>query len=420
MPHCKTLPRFFSFGIALASAAGGAAQETPETHHHPASRIDSATRVALGAGGILAATAAIPGVSGRNLAEGYVTQPMVTARVSSRRQRVLVDITLNFEGVTLGRGELNAGMYGEGYVDRRHPHTLLHELMGTAVLGGGMTRLSVSGGKGFVPFGTDDPMSRPFVKYPVNHHLAQVLERAVVLVAATAGPVIAEVASFNGDEPESPGDMPNLSRFADSWAARLTARRNALEAQTSMASVASPEHARGGGLDQRKVSASVRYEKATTYFLAEWAKTREIDGSRTAFVFTSVLAEGAAARSGVTLALRAERTARPEEERLTNVFRTPRPASDLSILGRTRWTIVSASLSRTFATPAIGRYAPFAEVSMQRPTVLVRPTVFEPREFYGAGRLWNFSAGLRFGIGMRHSRMGRYGVAASHDTHPDM
>ena len=36
---------------------------------------------------------------------------------------------LNLEGLTLSRGELDLGEWGEGFVDRRHPHTYLHELM---------------------------------------------------------------------------------------------------------------------------------------------------------------------------------------------------------------------------------------------------------------------------------------------------
>ena len=38
-------------------------------------------------------------------------------------------LTLDFEGLTLDRGQLNPGAYGEGYADRRHPHTYLHEAM---------------------------------------------------------------------------------------------------------------------------------------------------------------------------------------------------------------------------------------------------------------------------------------------------
>src|SRR5690606_31320362 len=108
-----------------------------------------------------------------------------------------------------------------GYIDRRHPHTYLHE----AMVGVGGTASGVRGslfaGKGFVPFGTDDPMVRPFVKYPVNHHHAQLMERVVLVGALQLSRVAVEVARFNGDEPEGPSDWPNAGRALDSWAARL-------------------------------------------------------------------------------------------------------------------------------------------------------------------------------------------------------
>jgi hypothetical protein len=260
-------------------------------------------------------------------------------------------------------------------------------------------------------------MSRPFVKYPVNHHLAQILERAFASAALRSGPVGVEVASFTGDEPQSPYDMPNWDRFGDSWSARVTGYLRGFEMQGSLAHVESPEQPRGGGLDHRKVSASVRYESDKSYGLVEFAKTKELDGSATAFKFNSALAEGSLTRNGVTLALRAERTERPEEERLINVFRTPRPHSDLSILGRTRWDVLSAAVSRSYVIRRIGAVAPFVEVSTQRPRAIVRPTLFDPVEFYGAQRLWSFSVGVRAGFGMRHSRMGRYGTATSHQMH---
>ena len=66
-------------------------------------------------------------------------------------------------------------------------------------------------------------MVRPFLRYPVNHHLAQILERALAIAALRAGPVFAEAGLFNGDEPERPGQGPRIGgRFGDSWSGRLT------------------------------------------------------------------------------------------------------------------------------------------------------------------------------------------------------
>lgn len=104
-------------------------------------------------------------------------------------------------------------------------------------------------------------MMRPLVKYPVNHRVAQVLERSLVAVAARVGPAIAEAGIFGGDEPTSPSSLPRLARFGDSWSARLTALpAPGVEVQGSLARVASPEEPLGFGLDQRKRSYSARAE----------------------------------------------------------------------------------------------------------------------------------------------------------------
>ncbi len=412
-----TLIRSFIVLAAAFAALPASAQEIPPGHNHQADSARARARFSIGASAIAAGTAALPGVRNRNLAEGYLTQPMLMGRVASPGGRFAADVTLNFEHFTLERGELSAGMYGEGYVDRRHPHTLLHEVAATAFAGGGRSQLSFTAGKGFVPFGTDDPMSRPFMKYPVNHHLAQILERGMASGAARSGPFSLELATFTGDEPESPTDMPNWDRFGDSWSGRVTGRLSGLEAQASFASVESPEQPHGGGLDQRKLSTSVRYETTARYFLAEWARTREVDQGVTAFRFSSFLFEGSQSTGRVRIALRAERTERPEEERLPNLFRTPRPHSDLSILGRTRWEVITAAVSGTFETRWTGVSAPFMELATQRPTALVRPAIFDPAAFYGASRLWSVSIGVRLGLGMKHSRMGRYGVAAGEHMH---
>jgi hypothetical protein len=263
-------------------------------------------------------------------------------------------------------------------------------------------------------------MSRPFVKYPVNHHLAQILERALVSGAVATGPLVVELATFNGDEPESPCDMPNWDRFGDSWAARLTARtERGIEVQASMARVESPEQPNGGGLDHRMSSVSARFESGSRYALAEFARTKQGEGASTSFTFDSFLAEGSVNVKRVTLSGRAERTERPEEERALNLFRTPRPHSDLSIIGQTRWEVLSASASTTFARRN-AKAAPFIEISTQHPSSITSPSVFDPATFYGAARLWSFSLGVRFGAGMIHNRMGRYGVAAAPKTQTSM
>ena len=395
----------------IFAATVASAQDEHAGHDMSHDSTEAGPAVTAGASGILLGTVASPGINNRTLAEGYLTQPMVMAMLMTPREKFVANLTLNFEGSTLDRGELNAGVYGEGYIDRRHPHTLVHELVGTGNFNLHSLRMSLTAGKGFVPFGTDDPMSRPFVKYPVNHHLAQVLERALVIAAIGSGPLTLEASTFNGDEPEGPYDLPDWDRFADSWSARLTVRARMLEVQGSAARIESPEHATGGGLDHRKVSLSARYASSGRYALAEWARTREGEGNSTAFTFNSALVEGSMAVGVFKVGARAERTERPEEERALNAFRTPRPHSDLGIIGITRWTVLTTSVGTSLPSYRGFRIDPFVEVSTQKPVATASPAVFIPGDFYGKSRLWSFSIGARMGLGMKHARMGRYGAA---------
>jgi hypothetical protein len=331
---------------------------------------------------------------------------------------------LNLEGATLARGELDTGTYGEGYFDRRHPHSYVHELLVTArtrlTRGARFAGFSLTGGRGFAPFGSDDPMSRPFVKYPVNHHLAQILERIVIVAAAHAGAATVEVAAFNGDEPTTPRSVPNWSRFGDSWATRVTLRpARGIEVAASAARVESPEFREGLGLDQRKSHVLLRVERPTRdgsgsrYLLAEWARTHDDRRGRVAFTYSSVLAEGAICRRGRWVALRAERSARPEEERQINPFRTPRPQIEFAILGRTRWTVMSAAAGTNLARLGVVTVGPFVEVAHAHPEKVEELAAFVPRDFYGSDRLWLLSFGARVNLGRRPHRMGRYGVAAA-------
>src|SRR5690606_33321407 len=215
--------------------------------------------LAWGAHAVAVATHAVPALAGEALTEAVLTQPVLSAAVRGWGGRLQLQGMLNLEGVTLADGELNPGAWGEGFVDRRHPHTLLHEAVGTVELRRGRAAASLTIGKGFAPYGTDDPMARPFIKFPVNHHLAQILERAVVIGAVRYGPAALEAGVFNGDEPQDPQDMPTLDRLGDSWAARATVWPGAgLELSASHAWLKSPEHVGGAGLDRRMWSAAVR------------------------------------------------------------------------------------------------------------------------------------------------------------------
>jgi len=378
---------------------------------------NSSNVLEIGAQAIGVATCVSPAIHGSTLTEGYLTQPAIMAQLDPWGGLLSLRGTLNLEGATIKRGELNAGIAGEGYIDRRHPHTYLHELVLTSQRRFGGDRasgVSLTIGKGFAPFGTDDPMARPFERYPINHHLAQILERAVAIGALRAGSWIFEGGAFNGDEPTSPGDTPNRNRYLDSWSGRVTFLPWPQgELQASYARVKSPENPDGGGADQRKQSASIRLEDAqhSGYALFEWAHTGDYVGSARTFAYTSLLAETWARYDRLSGALRLERTERPDEQRLVDPFRTPVPATDLSISGRSRWMIVTARAAVSLLNARAFSVEPFVELARARISATLQPSGFDPRQFYGSDRIWSVSIGAKLAFGMSHMRMGRYGVA---------
>jgi hypothetical protein len=335
-----------------------------------------------------------------------ITQPTLMAR--GRWRWLEGHLAVSLEGLTLEHGEPAPGDWGEGFVDRRHPHTYLHEAILATVRG----RFGLFAGKGFAPFGSDDPMSRPFLRFPINHHLAQILERAVIGGQVRLGPGRLEAAVFNGDEPERPGGWPNLHRFGDSWSIRTTASpARGLDLSGSVARVTSPEHRPGAGSIQRKAHLAARVDRsfgtARGSGLAEWARTSELDGF---FVFHSGLAEAALERGRVAIRYRFERTERPEEERV-GPFRSLRPHLENSILGITRWVVHTAGT--TIRLTSAGR--PFrldglVEASRGR-VASVGGGLFDPTGTYGRDTFWAVTLGIKLGWRDERHQMGHYGLA---------
>jgi hypothetical protein len=406
--------RAVRYAFLLGCALGAA---TPLQAQHPGA-------LQIGIHAVPAWERADPVPGGESLAELRVVQPAAMLHAAPLGGFLAIDAMLNFEGLTLEDGQLAPGNWGEGFVDRRHPHTYLHEVMVTAPdllrSRGREWAVSAAAGKGFAPFGTDDPMGRPALRYPINHHYAQVLERLVAIGALWAGPLILEAGTFNGDEPEQPDQWPNASRFGDSWAVRITVLpAPGIEVQTSHAHVKSPEHRPGQGLAQKKWSASARAERpfrgGVLYALAEWAETEESAGF---FDFSSLLAEAAWTGRGHRVHYRFERTERPEEVRTLDPFRTVRPHTDNSILATTRWTVHTAGYGVELL-PAASRFriAPAIEASFGR-SESETPVSFDPAAFYGRDTFWTISVGVRLGWGARLHRMGRYG-AARVESEPD-
>src|SRR3989454_6004155 len=130
---------------------------------------------------VLTATNAVPG--GAATAEARLVQPVLMVQAGALADRVRLDAMADLEGWTIPNGELTAGAYGEGFYDRRHPHTYVHELMVTLpdVLRdlGGPAGLALAAGKRVAPVGTPDPRGPPPLLYSANHHLRPLLGRAV-------------------------------------------------------------------------------------------------------------------------------------------------------------------------------------------------------------------------------------------------
>ena len=413
--------------IPLTAQRSGA----PDTAHAHQAELRARHVLRFSGEATLAATHQVGTAVGRRaVTEAFITRPVAAAHGSFWNGTVALVAEFNFEGLTMRRGELTPGIYGESYYDRRHPHTLVHDVVVSLARRGGPVDGSLSVGRGFAPFGTDDPMSRPFLKFPVNHHLAQLLERAVVIGAVHArvgrtSSITAEASVFNGDDPVGPYAPPEWDRIGDSWSTRLTAtpfvaEQARVELQVSHARVKSPDVPAGWGLDQRKWSTSGRLESGShryrPYALVEWAATDVYSGEFRAFRLSTALGEGAVQLGALEFAARVERADRPEEERALDAYRTVRPPHDLTINGITRWDVASLRAARSLFVRHGFASGVFAEMSRARPRARLSPSAFEPEQFYGTSAIWAFTAGVRFGGGLAHGRMGRYGVA-SDDGH---
>lgn len=344
--------------------------------------------------------------------EPYLTQPALMINLESPGSRFVLRSTLNFEGITQPGGELTAGGWGEGFIDRRHPHTLLHELMLSAnlwnVAGGD---LSLSVGKGFGPYGTDDPMSRPVAKYPTNHHLSQILERWTANVVYLRGPWSVEAGLFGGAEPEGPYDLSNYRAFGDSWSARVIRRFGGTgtgarwEVSGSYGSVAEAHH--GGKERTALVNGYLRHAAThrfgTLYSLAE-ASRSEPEGEAEGYY--ALLVESMAGIGRHRPYMRVEYSTRPEWEREDgDVFRYHH---DDDPVGASRWFIATAGYGWQLSGFPISTM-PFVELQHNR--VWHERGEADVQALFGDDRFWGISLGVRLFLGSAGPmRMGSYGV----------
>ncbi|HEX3157415.1 MAG TPA: hypothetical protein VHQ45_02770 [Gemmatimonadaceae bacterium] len=351
--------------------------------------------------------------------EAYLTQPAVMFDVASPGSRVALRTTLNFEAWTQPDGELTYGGWGEGFLDRRHPHTLVHELMlSVNAWDVGGTALSLSAGKGFAPYGTDDPMARPVVKYPTNHHLSQILERWTVnaqLLAASGWSL--EAGIFGGAEPVGPYDFDNLGSFGDSWSARAAWRGGEgygpfapWEVSSSYARVTEGHH--GSDAVTQLANVSVRhsgtYGPGHLYGMVEASRSWPEEGDG----YYSLLGEtrlGLGREARHQPYYRVELATRPEYERqgvpgTQGFFRYDHDAHEI---GATRWLINAIGYGYQ-ASDFPMSVRPYVEA--QHHVVWPERGDVDPRALYGTRNLWSVSAGVRVFFGGGPMRMGSYGV----------
>lgn len=351
----------------------------------------------------------------------YLTQPAVMLDVLSPMSRLVLRLTLNFEGLTQREGELTYGAWGEGFIDARHPHTLVHELM--LSINAWQTSagsFSLSAGKGFAPYGTDDPMSRPVVKYPTNHHLSQILERWTLNAQyLTRGGTSLEVGLFGGGEPNGPYDFENIHSFGDSWSVRLTQRAGAgfgasapWEASASYARVKQSSH--GAAATTALANVALRYEQLRTfgsvYALAEASRSWPEGGKG----YHSLLGEtrlGLGAQLKHQPYYRVEYSTRPEYERegaagSEGFFRYDH---DAPAIGATRWLINTVGYGYAASGLPVS-VRPYVELQHNYVWPERGGAAVGPRTLFGTRSFWSISAGVRLLFGGGPMRMGSYGL----------
>jgi hypothetical protein len=350
----------------------------------------------------------------------YLTQPTAMFNVESPGSRVVLRSTLNFEGLTQPDGELTFGAWGEGFLDKRHPHTLVHELMLSANFwrfAGGS--LSLSAGKGFAPYGTDDPMSRPVAKYPTNHHLSQILERWTANAVYLIGDWSLEAGLFGGGEPDGPYDFSNIESFGDSWSARVARRLGsgsgsmaAWEMSLSFARVRE-EHGESLHVSDKRytslASVALRHESAygfgSLYAMIEGSFAQPYFGDD----YISWLGETRLEVGRHRPYYRVEVAIRPEYARL----RFPgnegfyRYDHDSQAIGTTRWLIVAAGHAYELTGYPLGA-KPFVEVQFHH--VSAETGGVEPEALFGGRSFAQLTVGIRLHLGGDSMRMGAYGV----------
>lgn len=377
--------------------------------------LDSGWRV-LGMGQVFPVMSRVETAEGGQLqgSQLLLTQPVAMLNLESPSGRFALRFSPNFEFATLADGERSIGGWGEGFIDSRHPHTAIHEFMVSVNSFGDGLDWSLSAGKGFAPFGTEDPMSRPVLKYPTNHHLSQILERFTLNGVVLWSGWSVEAGVFGGSEPESPWDLSNFDSFGDSWSLRVARRlgnENAwgtwpLEIAGSWAEVAHEHHGTTEitSLVNGQVRLDTQHELGRLNGLVEASRSDNPGDDD----FWSVLAEARLTRGPHQPYARVEWATRPEYERdAASGAGFLRYDHDAHIEGASRWNLWTVGYGYSASGGGVS-LRPFAELQWAQVSDDARgPDV---TELFGARRAWGLSLGARIFFGGDPMRMGTYGV----------
>jgi len=401
MKSIRVFATLCALALLIALPVGAQAPAQSPTTHMPSVALGGGWQLSGMAQAFPIVTFGAPGdaASPLNSTEAYVTQPALMTHLEGPGRRVVLHTTLNFEGLTQPDGELTPGGWGEGFLDKRHPHTLLHEAMLSLnfwrVAGGA---LSVSAGKGFAPYGTSDPMARPGLKYPTNHHLSQILERWTANAAWMRAGWSLEAGLFGGQEPEGAYDFSNIESFGDSWSVRGARRWSGWEASASFGAVTEFAHT----VEETTRLVNVALMRTSTvaggqlYTLAEASRSYLADHDD----FFSVLAEARWSGGGHQPYLRLEWAERPEyaREGATGSDDFFLYEHDDDPIDTSRWFIATAAYAFEL-TPNPWSVRPFVEGQYHRTAGT------------GLGSdLWAVSLGARVFLGGDPMRMGSYGA----------
>jgi len=167
------------------------------------------------------------------------------------------------------------------------------------------------------------------------------------------------------------------------------------------------------GPDQRKWHLGLRLDRAVGNAdlsgLAEWARTDEVGGF---FRFESLLLEGSLAMGRHRVAIRVERTDRPEEERVES-FRALRPHLDNSLVGITRWSLGTVQYRLAIRLWGL-TVEPLAELTLGSAEETAGG-LFSVEGTYGKATVSRLAIGTRLSwrLAADH-RMGRYAEPGAH------